>query len=222
MCKLAPDSSQVSVETTWNQGARCSLNGWKRRARNGTVWSWTILGTSSKTMLGVLSRPSQRRRSSPVRTIKRDECNNPARRPKGPIRSMASRTTRVPNSVAPFPGSWFGSMRPSTTLDGVRSHGDRPPGLTDSFGSKAYPYQGFPSIQIHSSGIVPNRASTDLTLCAVERRSFGASAGGKTNGPWGPNGPWGQTEFQVKLETRSDPAEARWPPASSTPASRAP
>ena len=30
------------------------------------------------------------------------------------------------------------------------------------------------------SGIVPNRASTDLTLCAAEQRSIGASAGGKT------------------------------------------
>jgi len=31
-----------------------------------------------------------------------------------------------------------------------------------------------------AEGIVPNRPSTDLTLCAAERRSFGASAGGKT------------------------------------------
>jgi len=30
------------------------------------------------------------------------------------------------------------------------------------------------------SGIVPNRPSTGLTLCAAERRRFGASAGGKT------------------------------------------
>src|SRR5271157_5496957 len=29
-------------------------------------------------------------------------------------------------------------------------------------------------------GIVPNRPSSDLTLCAAERRRFGASAGGKT------------------------------------------
>ena len=31
-----------------------------------------------------------------------------------------------------------------------------------------------------ASGIVPNRPSIDLTLCAAKRRKFGASAGGKT------------------------------------------
>ncbi len=33
---------------------------------------------------------------------------------------------------------------------------------------------------VRLTGIVPNRPSTDLTLCAAKRRRFGASAGRKT------------------------------------------